>query len=136
MPIFVCGMKQIFKYFLGLLLFTGALGICDAFVSPDTPAEAAVCDSGHFSERNSDFALSMPEEILAPVGQNAGIAGHENRVQTTQRAGFSPAGSYLMHHTARDYHKNYAGIEKARQTLLPYLDPTLEYVFLLRRILI
>jgi len=134
-------MKQIVKYLSGLILFVGILGGLNAFVStpmPDNlPAATSVPQSGILSEDTPGSMPSMPEDMLIPASHSAGFAHNVSRIQQiVLRAGFFPAPGYMTHYTTRDYHNNYALIEVRQEALLPYFDPSLEYVFLLRRILI
>lgn len=129
-------MKQLLKYLFGFILFTGMLGALHTAVSTDAEA-MALPQTGSLIEKAPDAGFGIAEEFLAPAAHASGLVLRQNRVQpTVPQAGFKPVESYLSRHAYRDYHTNYALIEEGQKELLPYLDPALEYVFLLRRILI
>jgi hypothetical protein len=135
-------MKRLLTYFTALLLLAGAAGVWSAFSAAEagfgtTSGLSADRAEDRLSETGSAFVFDLPQEMLAPTNQAAGASMQENRVPVSApRSGFSPCSGYLSRHTGRDYHTDYALTEAHRQTLLPYRDPTLEYVFRLRHIII
>ena len=133
-------MKQIQKYLLGLTLFTGVLWALISFASefqhPES-FEIPVTQTGNLCEEGPDLLLGMPDNLLLPASNAHGFALRANRIQpAAPRLAFTPVEGFIDRHTARDYNTNYALIEVNQKDLLPYLDHTLEYIFLLRRILI
>lgn len=135
-------MKQFAKYLFSLILFAGiACTTVYCFASDENQKAEILSEiAAHtevLTEKNTEITFSLPKEILVPASNLSGMVVRENRVEpSASRPGFTPAESYLNLHSGRDYSKNYIQIESEQETLLPYIDPSLEYVFLLRRILV
>lgn len=134
-------MKKSLKYLLqavfllGIVVFLQARGAGQDAVDMAT---APVSDDvfGYVVEKSPDFMFSAPQEFVAPTTNASGSCVREHPTQQSAPQGFTPVGRYILREKSRDYHTNYARIETEQESLLPFVDPTLEYVFLLRRIII
>ena len=130
-------MRKLLAYFLGLFLFTFLLGMVNRFVPGNEQgyAETVPIETGTFNEISWYDSQEAPGELLLPSA-NLLQAMHRRPVQSALSFGFTPSTQYITFRSSSDYKDDYRQRLTVQQDLVPIIDPSLEYVYLLRRILI
>ena len=125
------------KYLLHVALFLGIVALAHAWVPEEAFAatgDQPANESGFILEKAPDFVPGIPEEILVPAQRTASVA-RQIRVLSPAPVGISAITRYTADYPDRDYYTNYSRIIILQDSLLPFISPSLEYVFLLRSIM-
>lgn len=135
-------MKNLLKYMLGLTLLAGMLfGIGGSVYYQDANGSvkeeyiAALGEIQELHEQAIGCDLELPDDMVLP--QNKTLASFSQKYQfSIKYTGSTVQRRYLTQKTSRDYLEDYRTLLNRQEHLPPIFKPALEYVFMLRQIVI
>lgn len=135
-------MKKSWTYLLRIVMLAGVFFGLTRLVSGNPLPEVVTGeifvahDTGRLCEKEAAFChVNLSDYMLLPENEYSAHASQEHSV-FSKVTGFSPYRRYLTQKTFRDYRDNYRTLLNRQDSLPPIFNPSLEYVSMLRQIVI